>query len=113
MAEPVKIIATDFDDLEVGKIFVADLDGRPELRALVGGIECRIEAKPSLIEAGLVSCLPIDPAEEENWPAYSDLEVNGVQSRYYGIALVPRLAEAARRFSGLLAVDAARPGMAL
>lgn len=113
MAEPVNIIAVDFDDLEVERIYVADADGRPELRALVSGIECRIEAKPKLLAAGLVSCLPVDPAEEENWPAYADLMVNGVQSRYYGIAQQPRLTDAARRFERLLAVDEARPGMAL
>ncbi len=109
----LKIIATDFDDLKVERIFVVDADGEPELHALVSGIECRIEAKPILLQAGLVTCLPVSQADEENWPAYSDLELNGVETRYYGIVQVPRLAEAARRFEELLAREATVVGMQL
>ena len=113
MAEPVTIIATDFDDLQVERIFVADADGRPEMRATISGVECLVDTKDTLLDAGLVYCRPTSIALQDNWPVYSDLMVNGVQDRYWGVAAEPRLVTAARRFASLLAVDEARPGMAL
>ncbi len=94
----VIVIESDFDNFEVGRIFVADEDGQPALHAMVNGIECFVDSKPTLLAQDLVTCIPIDGMPVSELPIYSDLEINGVRDRYWGIARQPRLAQAVRDF---------------
>ncbi len=103
-------------DLEEGfefqKAYIRDLDGRPALFGSFGGVECDMETKESLLEAGVVCCQPVD--FDADWPLSVVLEgVDDQRYRINGATADPRAVAAARRFHELLISGEAKPGVEL
>jgi hypothetical protein len=100
------------EGLEFQKAYIRDLDGRPSLFGVFGGVECHMETKETLLDAGVVSC---DPVEfDSDWPLSIVLEGEGGQ-RYHlnGASADPRAVAAARRYQELVLNGEAKPGMEL
>jgi hypothetical protein len=93
MADTINIITSEFDTFQVERTF---LDAAGEPRAVISGVLCNIDTKPGLLAAGLAFCQPLDPALMEDWPVYTDVEVNGIPDRWWNITNDPALVKAAR-----------------
>ena len=98
---------------ELRRAWIADNDGRPEARADIGGIECVIETKETLLEAGVASCWPVESDWAENWPLEVVVEVDEISMRIPGATADPRVVAAARQFAALQAAGRAEIGKEL
>jgi hypothetical protein len=97
---------------EFQKADIRDLDGLPILVGVFGGVECDVETKETLLDAGVVSCNPIEFTPD--WPLAIVLEDEDGQRHHLDEASVdPRAVAAARRFHELLLNGEAKPGMEL
>jgi hypothetical protein len=85
MGNEVKIVESVFDNFQVERTFTTERDGATELHAMVSGVECLVDAKPSHLTSGLVFCQPIDPRLAKDWPVYTDVEVNGHPERWWNL----------------------------
>jgi hypothetical protein len=98
---------------EFRRAWIADNDGRPEPRADLGGNECVIETKESLLEAGVASCWPVEDRWDGKWPLEVVVEVDGISKRGPGATADPRVVAAARQFAALQAAGRAEIGKEL
>lgn len=98
---------------ELRRAWIADNDGRPEARADIGGIECVIETKETLLEAGVATCIPLDPQWSENWPLDVRVSVDGHEQMLTSATADPRVVAAARKFAELQATGRAEIGKEL
>ncbi len=96
MGNEVKIVESVFDNFQVERTFATQRDGESELHAIISGVECLVDAKPSHLAAGLVFCQPIDPRLAEDWPVYTDVLVNGHPERWWNLTDQPELVRAVR-----------------
>jgi hypothetical protein len=92
MGNTIKVVASDFDTLKFERAY---LEG-DQAHGVVSGTICNLNSKPTLLDAGLAFCQPLDPGEAENWPVYSDLETGGVVGRFWNITNDPATVQAAR-----------------
>lgn len=114
----LKLIRYLGDDLRFERAYIVAEDGLAAPRAVVGGVECNIETKPSLLEAGLCWCEPVDPEAALNWPMACLVEVSNAdgekyEQRFDNVSPDPGLVAAAIQFSKLSLAGEARPGGAL
>lgn len=99
MADTVKIIESVFDTFKFERAFLA----ADQPRALISGVLCNLDTKPNLLELGLAFCQPTNPTLAEDWPVYTDVEVNGVADRWWNVTADPETVRAARFLAGTLA----------
>lgn len=98
---------------EFERAFVANVDGELTAVAVVGGYQCRIETKPTLLEIGVASCIPI-LALLEVWPLSVRIELEDGEIRTLEEATAdPAVVAAAKRFNELAAADQLRDGQPL
>jgi hypothetical protein len=98
---------------ECRRAWIADNDGRPEARADIGGVECVIETKETILEAGVATCIPLDPEWESNWPLWVRVSVDGEEKLLQCATADPRVVAAARQFAALQAAGRAEIGKEL
>ena len=106
------------DQLEIGRIWIADENGQPAPRAIIGGVECDITTKPALLEAGLASCHPLDAELVFNWPMQARVRQHNSDGTVTEKIMectsgAEQLVTAARHFNQLAASDTAHPGQEL
>jgi len=104
MGNRPKIIESNFDTLQFERAFVTEdphAPGHFVPRAVVSGIECDIQSKPTLIEDGLAFCEPIN--NNPYWPVYTLIERNGTVRRFDRLTNHPKIVAAAARFNAVLA----------
>ncbi len=109
----MKIIESDIDTFEFERAFIIERDGAPCPVAILSGVECCIETKPGPLEDGLAFCQPTRRDLTADWPVSVVIERDARRERLWNMTAEPGIVAAARRFAELLAVDEARPGMAL
>jgi hypothetical protein len=114
-AGPIRIVERLEDEpgFEFRRAWIADNDGRPEARADLGGVECVIETKEAILEAGGATCLPLDPEWEANWPLWVRISVDGEEKLLKGATADPRVVAAARQFAARQAAGRAEIGSEL
>lgn len=105
----VKIIDAGVEPgFEPTRAWVGVDNGHAVPRALVGGMECDIETKPTLLDDGLAWCCPVDVAAQEDWPLAVRVEKTRTDGSTYeemlwNVSADPFLVGAARRFLELAA----------
>lgn len=104
MANKARIIESNFDTLQFERAFITEdplAPGHFVPRAIISGIECDIQSKPTLIEDGLAFCEPVHP--NPYWPIYTVIERDGMVQRFDRLTNHPKIVAAAARFNALLA----------
>ncbi len=102
------------EDYPLERLAVVRGEDGLELRAWFGGEECRLEAKPSWLAAGLVACNPLDDSLALDWPMTVLVEADGSAPQLVGNATAePRAVAALRRLTQAMEDGTARPGMEL
>lgn len=104
-----RLIAENRDTLVFERAFIADSNGVPVPRAIVGGVLCNIDTKPGPLADGLAFCEPVDPRLAEDWPLYLDTD----HGRLWNFTRDPSIVAAARRFARMNATGRAHPGQRL
>lgn len=56
------------EDFSLGKLEMVNGPDGPELHGWFGGVECRLEAKPSWLRSGFAACNPVDDSLGLDWP---------------------------------------------
>lgn len=87
--------------------------GDLELHGWYAGVECRLDAKPSVLAAGVVGCDPLDVALALDWPMQAEVELGGIRQILDSATADERAVAALRVFQDALAAGTAREGMAL
>ena len=98
MSATIRVIDSDSDSLQVDRVFV---DASGKLRASVSGVECCVETKESLVQAGVIVFQPLDARLAGKRPIFSELNVSGFKDRFWCVATDPRLVNGAARFNVL------------
>ena len=117
----IQIIESCFDTYKFERAFVARTAGGPsaddprllEPVAIISGIACRLDGKPSHLAAGLACCQPLDQHLAEHWPVFTDVLVDGVWERWWNMSDDPGVVSAVRRFQDLELADGLVEGMPL
>jgi hypothetical protein len=84
---------------EFERAFVRVHDNRTYAMGVFGGVECFIETKPSLLEAGIASCIPED---SWSWPVSLRVSVNGQEQLLEECTADERAVAAAKKYHELL-----------
>lgn len=83
------------------------VDGELTAVARIGDEPCRITTKPSLLEIGVATCIPLRPELAEDWPLSVTIENDEGDRKVIECATAdPAVVAAARRFNKL--ADAGR-----
>lgn len=99
------------EDYALGQLAVVHAAGRLELHGWFDGVECLLDAKPSMMDAGLVACIPLDCELGLDWPMQVWVEIDGHRQVMSGVTADPRAASAIRVFTTTLAEGTAHEGM--
>lgn len=111
----LKIIESVEDNYTFDRAWIAEENGELVPRALFGGVLVNIESKPTLLEAGIAFCEPIDGTAPDAWPVNVRVEhqEDGFQESLWNCTGNPRIVAAARKFARLMSSGEAREGMEL
>lgn len=100
------------EDYALERLAVVRGEDGLELRGWFGGTECRLEAKPSWLAAGLVACHPLDDTLALDWPMTVRIEIDDSAPQLVdNVTAEPRAAAALRRLAKAMEDGVARAGM--
>lgn len=115
--ETVKVTQPDTEPgFEFSRAWIGGSDLHLEPHAIVGGVDCLIETKPTMAAWGIAYCAPLDG--DPFWPLYVIVEITRLDGSVYSenwenCTDRPQVVAAARRFLELQASGEARLGMTL
>ncbi|MFO1461231.1 MAG: hypothetical protein U1G08_17745 [Verrucomicrobiota bacterium] len=115
--EAVKITRSDEEPgFEFQRAWIGGTSAYLEPHALLGGVDCLIETKPTMLEWGVAYCSPMDWSPD--WPLFVEIRKTLPDGTVNEVTLWdctdrPQVVAAARRFLELQASGEARLGMAL
>jgi hypothetical protein len=99
------------EDYVLAKLAVVTVAGRLELHGWYDGIECLLDAKPSLLAAGVVACIPLDPVLALDWPMQAITTIGGDRVLLDSVTADPRTIAAFKRFQAAVIGGTAKAGM--
>ncbi len=77
MAEHIEIVASDFDTLQVERLYTYSAEDPPAAMATVSAVECNIGARQILLDHGLAACAPTSHSASEFWPVSCTVRIDG------------------------------------